>query len=435
MPSSTELRRAPLLAVSPEPFAQLTTGVDVVFLQQPQASAHLPFTKWRHFKEAFSPELVYEAIRCSDVSVHTCIDPFGGSGTTALTCQFAGVKPITIEVNPYLADLIEAKLQAYDVDHLVRDLGAVLCQANVMHASPRLATLPGTFVEPGLQDRWLFDREAAHRILSLSESIAGLESSRHQRLFKVLLGGTLINLSNVTVSGKGRRYRGGWQKTRHNADDVDLVFTQAASAAIAEIRRFAKRKSSAYTVVCGDSRTTLPAVDPFDLSVFSPPYPNSFDYTDVYNIELWMLGYLGAPTDNRALRARTLSSHVQVGRIFSPPPTGSQKLDDALGALTMAADRLWDRRLPAMLGAYFAEMLDIIASLQYRLHPGGTIWLVVGDSRYAGISINVARILEELTPSLGLRVTRFHTLREMRTSAQQGGQEQLAENLLVLARC
>lgn len=53
-----------------------------------------------------------------------------------------------------------------------------------------------------------------------------------------------------------------------------------------------------------------------DLAVFSPPYPNSFDYTDVYNIELWTLGYIRDAASNQRLRSATLSSHVQIGRKF-----------------------------------------------------------------------------------------------------------------------
>lgn len=85
-----------------------------------------------------------------------------------------------------------------------------------------------------------------------------------------------------------------------------------------------------------------------------------------------------------------------------------------------------------MLGSYFAEMNGILLALQSKLRAGGTIWSVVGDSRYAGVAINVADILAELATSLGLVVERNERLREMRASAQQGGKAQLAESLLVL---
>jgi hypothetical protein len=413
-------------------FEQWTGRRELATLGTNTGSAAIPFQKWRHFKEAFAPEIVYEAIQSNLGTVATCIDPFGGSGTTALACQFLGVRPTTIEVNPYLADLIEAKLTVYDAEHLVRDLGAVLRLANRTDCSERLAQLPSTFVEPGLNDRWLFDLEVAARILSVLLAIESLNTASHRTLFKVLLGGVLVELSNAVVNGKGRRYRRGWDKRHRTAGDVDLAFTEAAAAAIGEIGRFGKRASAAYTLVRGDSRKAIAGQGPFDLAIFSPPYPNSFDYTDVYNIELWMLGYLQGSEQNRALRESTLSSHVQIHRAFKPAPAGSPRLDTALKALTARADGLWNPQIPAMLGAYFAEMLGIVEALGSTLNPGGSIWAVVGDSRYAGVPFNVAQILAELASERGLSVERLKTLREMRASAQQGGQTQLAESLLVL---
>ena len=135
----------------------------------------LPFLKWRHFKEAFSSEIVHAAIASRKNKIDCCIDPFGGSGTTALVCQLAGVAPTTIEVNPYLADLIESKLQTYDIDLLVRDLATILRVADKVDPTARVNTLPRTFVEPGRNERWLFGSDVASRIQSLRLAIDSLE--------------------------------------------------------------------------------------------------------------------------------------------------------------------------------------------------------------------------------------------------------------------
>ena len=394
----------------------------------------VPFAKWKHFKEAFSPEIVYEAIRCNGQTARSCIDPFGGSGTTALACQLAGVVPTTIEVNPYLADLIEAKLLLYDTERLVRDLATLLRLADKVDPSRQLEQLPKTFVEPGVKGRWLFDQDVARRILSIVLACNALEFESHSRLFLVLLGGILVTLSNATINGKGRRYRSGWNKKRRHAGEVDALLTQSASTALQELRCFEHRASTAYTLIRGDCRQQLHGRGPFDLAVFSPPYPNSFDYTDVYNIELWMLGYLSETKENQVLRKSTLSSHVQIKRDFTPAPEGSQQLDDVLGRLNTKSDRLWSRDIPDMLGGYFAELLHILGSLRSSLNLGGSIWIVVGDSSYAGVAVGVANILEELARARDFEVRRNQTLRVMRKSAQQGGQIHLDEKLLVLGR-
>lgn len=414
-------------------FEQWTGNREVASWGTNAGSAALPFQKWRHFKEAFAPEIVYEAVRAAGAPVKACLDPFGGSGTSALACQFLGVRPTTIEVNPYLADLIEAKLCAYNAERLAQDLGTVLRQAPRLDPTPLLATLPVTFVQPGTGDRWVFAKVVAERILALRLAIEQLPPS-HARLFKVLLGGVLIELSNTVVNGKGRRYRQGWEKRCLKASDVDTAFTDAAVAAIGEIGRFGRRAAVDYEVVRGDSREAISGRGPFDLAVFSPPYPNSFDYTDVYNIELWMLGYLVDAGSNRTLRESTLASHVQIHRAFAPPPAGSARLCDTLAALDGLKGQLWNPHIPAMVGGYFADLMGVTRALAGVLNPGGSIWAVVGDSRYAGVAVNVAQILGELCAAEGLQVDRIETLREMRASAQQGGQAQLAESLIVVRR-
>jgi DNA modification methylase len=85
----------------------------------------MPFQGWRRFKEAFAPELVRRAIEETG-DVEHLVDPFGGSGTAALAAQFLGVQPSSIEVNPFLADLIEAKIAPYDLKAVVRAYAEVV---------------------------------------------------------------------------------------------------------------------------------------------------------------------------------------------------------------------------------------------------------------------------------------------------------------------
>lgn len=262
-------------------FEQWTGNRELATFGTNAGSAAIPFQRWRHFKEAFAPEIVCQAVRTNATPVKNCCDPFGGSGTTALACQFLGVEPTTIEVNPYLADLIEAKLTTYDAERLVTDLGVVLRAAGKIDVSEQIKHLPRTFVEPGVESRWLYDVDVASRILAIAAASENLPTASHRRLFKVLLGGVLVELSNAVVNGKGRRYRRGWEARRRTSGDVDMAFADAVSAAIGEIGRFGKRATSAYTIVRGDSRREIYGRGPFDLAIFSPPYPNSFDYTDV----------------------------------------------------------------------------------------------------------------------------------------------------------
>ena len=170
-----------------------------------------------------------------------------------------------------------------------------------------------------------------------------------------------------------------------------------------------------------------------DLVIFSPPYPNSFDYTDIYNLELWMLGYLSCRDDNAALRKETVRSHVQVKRDFSTEELPSRELKRSYRLLCRRRKDLWDNDIPEMVLAYFGDMNIVLRQVRRKLRPGGKAFLAVGNSKYAGVVIDAARIVSELAPSVGFGFCRAEGIRSMRASAQQGGRHELSESLVVLA--
>ncbi|MCK9366789.1 MAG: site-specific DNA-methyltransferase [Metallibacterium scheffleri] len=416
-------------------FEAWTGGRQATSISTNDGADALPFQRWHRFKEAFSPELIEQAVQESPIPVRRLADPFGGSGTTALTCQFLGIEPVTIEVNPFLADLIAAKLATYHIPELLSALTRVARKATASHSrgAALIRSLPPTFVEPGVKDRWLFDLPVLIQIARLRAAVEEEANPAVLRLFRVLLGGLMVGFSNAAVSGKGRRYRTNWEERRVDPSCVLPTFADAVAAAIVEIGACATRAMREGKVLHGDSRKLLETVGKVDQITCSPPYPNSFDYTDVYNVELWMLGYLTSFDGNRELRQSTLSSHVQISRDFAEAPR-CPRLDRTMRALRRAEETLWDPRIPAMVGAYFADLKGMLHTCAQLLPSKAQAWFVVGDSQYAGIHVQVAKILADLAPSAGLKVERTTPFRSMRVSPQQSGRHMLSEDLVVFSR-
>ena len=88
----------------PATLAEWLEGRKPLLLSTNAGTQLVAFQAWRAFKEAFAPELIGQAFEETSAAlgrpISTSIDPFGGSGTTALASQFLGVAPTTIEVNP-----------------------------------------------------------------------------------------------------------------------------------------------------------------------------------------------------------------------------------------------------------------------------------------------------------------------------------------------
>ena len=400
-----------------------------------QPSLRLPFQRWFKFKEAFSPRFILDCVQSLRRAPCTCLDPFGGSGTTALTCQFLGIKPTTIEVNPFLCDLIAAKLSRYELQNLQRDYLRVLevSRAVTVKTATMLAGSPETMVEPGCGGRWIFSRDAAKRILSLRTAIEYLATDTHRSVLRVALGSILVGLSNVVVNGKGRRYRDGWESRQRTGRDVDAAFSAAFLAIYTDLSRFSERPMREFVLHRGDSRQLIGECEQVDMAIFSPPYPNSFDYTDIYNLELWLLGYLHSRTDNTVLRRQTIRSHLQIKRDFGAADLDSAELLRVYSALCRRRSELWDHDIAEMVRAYFGDMVTILQQVRTKLRPNGCIFLAVGNSKYAGVVIDTPKILAELAPAVGLRCMSTSPIRSMRASAQQGGRAELNESLMVFS--
>lgn len=107
----------------------------------------LAFQMWHHFNEAAVPELIARGIKESDLKVRTCFNQFGGTGTSALACQFLRINPMIIEVNPFLANLAIAKLCSYNLDHLIYDASLVIRRVQGDCEAKWNPFLPDTFIE------------------------------------------------------------------------------------------------------------------------------------------------------------------------------------------------------------------------------------------------------------------------------------------------
>lgn len=393
------------------------------------------FQRWFHFKEAFSPEFVTAAVRSLGYRPTHIIDPFGGSGTSAITSQLLSIDATTVEVNPFLADVIKAKVSPLTAEKLRSAAADFQAQLQDTPADfSRLSHLPATFIESDEKDRWIFPRDVAGRLAQYLTCIEFIQDTDVQRFFRVVLGAVLVDCSNVYVNGKGRRYRGAWKLNQPSIDKLDEHFGRQFNTSFEDVLRFESRPRSRVTVVNGDSRTALQQVqEPADLIVFSPPYPNSFDYTDIYNVELWVLGYLGCAADNTRLRNETLRSHVQIRRGYEGPIGGSDTLARTLKALDEQRTSLWDNDIPEMVGAYFRDLELVLEQSKRLLASKGRVMMVVGDSRYANVRIEVATVLAELARSMGFGRVTTKEVRQMRSSAQQGGSYQLAESIIELS--
>ncbi|GHU55988.1 hypothetical protein FACS189442_4150 [Spirochaetia bacterium] len=248
---------------------------------------NLPRHRWYYYKEGFSPNLVEKAIESSNITKDDIIlDPFNGSGTTTLSSSLNGYNSIGIEVNPFTAFLSKVKIKNIDMKSFIDSKQFILDSVNNGGES----SLKGysTFSKTDKITKWLFND-------SILDSFAGgwlaakkIASYNLKKMIKLVLITSAMQNCNATRDGKCLRYRDNWQKNEYNKDTFLSSLQTNLSIVSEDIKNFPIFKQP--RILTGDTRSILKNNDiaKFKLCITSPPYLNTFDYTDIYRPELFL---------------------------------------------------------------------------------------------------------------------------------------------------
>jgi hypothetical protein len=183
-------------------------------------------------------------------------------------------------------------------------------------------------------------------------------------------------------------------------------------------------------VVLGDGRALqpqFPTASSFDLALFSPPYPNNIDYTEVYKLEAWLLGYIADAASFADQRRLTLYSHPSILR-----PEALRQLANSRNAVlravadpvlaTIPADRYTNGR-KAMIAGYLVDVEQTMRSCFRALRPGGRLVYVVGNSLHGAgdgsFVIAADLLIAQIAESVGFNVDAIRIARQLRRRSSQ----------------
>jgi hypothetical protein len=398
----------------------------------------LPRHRWYEFKEGFSEHLVREAIGefAAGKRQLRILDPFCGSGTTPVTAGQLGHTATGIEVNPFLSFASRAKCAAgnWNRGDFNEYLAAILHEAEYEIPSP----LEGqsTFTESPNTKTWLFNRSVLRGFTALDTALD--KTSVYYEPLRLALFASLMDCCNAKRDGKCLRYRKGWANLGFDSAALRRIFQLRATMVLNDVTKH-PFDAEGQIVLQGDARNKLTALESkhYDLVVTSPPYLNSFDYSDVYRPEMFVGGFVKNNEELRQVRLQTLRSHVQVAWTPSTEISSSMLLPILE---ELPNKRLWDRRLPDMVQSYFSDMADILRELARLVRAKGQAWFVVSTSAYGGIEIPVDLIFAVIGSHHGWHLKGVFVLRQLRASAHhyshldKNSRPPLRESLIIFER-
>ena len=396
----------------------------------------IPRHRWYEFKEGFGHTLVERAIADTRVIRKkknlTVLDPFSGSGTTPLTALQNNCNAIGLEVNPFMNFIGKTKSTPLNNDKSFYESELEEILNNPQIEIESMLENISTFTSNGQNEKWLFNKSVLRGFEALNKHIDTVDN---QDLFRLALYTSVMQCCNAKKDGKCLRYKKGWDTLGYYSIELRNEFERNAVQIINDMEINPLREGN-RNFINKDSRKAMTELSnqSIDLMVFSPPYLNSFDYSDIYRPELFLGGYVKNNSELRLIRKETLRSHVQY-KWEKCDKSQSIWAQNIANQIRENKELLWNKDIPEMIDSYFYDMEQIFKEAYRIAEPHAQLWFVIATSAYAGIEVPVDLILADIATRQGWNLKNVNALRKLRTSSQCSSEDirkiRLRESLII----
>lgn len=416
--------------------------------------------RWLKYKEGYSAELVRILLDEFGLKPNdTILDPFLGSGTTALVSCLNGYNSIGFDILPMSEISIKAKMSIfnYNIAEIKKFIDEI--ESLSLPKGYKKETASISITKDG------YPKETAKEIAFFSDYIAESEYSKEiKNLAKLCI---LNSLERISYSAKDGQYLR-WDrrcpkiiaaaKEREEKGKKPFVVTldkgelpslkqallEELNHVFSDIQQIQQERTTLENSKCnfinGSALFEMPKLEANSINgvVTSPPYCNRYDYTRTYAMELVYLGV--DETGIRKLRQDLLSCTVEskskieilkdvydeIGRsddynnILSIAKSNKtlQEINAALSERN-ANGEINNKGVLRMVDGYFTELTFIFAEI-YRLCQKGSYVAFVNDNvRYAGEVIPVDFLTSELAEQLGFKVVKIYSLKQKKGNSSQ----------------
>jgi DNA modification methylase len=389
--------------------------------------------QWYPFVEGYSREFIESILNEIDYTPNRVLEPFSGSGTTALELQHKDIECISFEVSPFMHLLSSVKLyKGYNSKRLkevIRTFKENLLSSPKEIRQHQEIPFGKTVVKRVESKKWNFNDEALDGILDIKFAIKKINEPAYENLFKIVLASILLEVSNLFRNGKCLSYKKDWNsrpilsRAHVHKTFLDKLENLILRDILALEETLSKETLSNYpNLHFGDVRSCIKNVpdDSIDLIITSPPYLNSRDYTDIYMLELKVLDLIKNYEELSNLRRNTLRSHVQV-KYGTLETLDIPTLKAYLEKVSTKQIGLWNNDLLNMIRGYFLDMEQLFIEFKRVMLPNKFIYFNVANSAYFGEEIIVDQIISEIAVKLGFKLVEIRKARNLKASSQQSG--------------
>lgn len=404
---------------------QVNFNSDYSNLVVPNGNCQEAFHRWFHVKEGFSSQLLSRVLEDTGLSKKpklNLLDSFVGGGTTVVSALSLGrqnnsVRAYGIECNPFLKFVADTKIRAirskigdfrYFIKFVINNSKS---QIEAISRIPELSTFNNSNY---------FDKDQIEQLIRLKLAIEmsrGLKLERN--LARLCLAGIIEPVSYLRKDGRALRY----VRDKNKVNVLD-EFEKRAEIIASDIENSCL-SSNTGIVYLGDGRCpkeVLPKNIRFDLILFSPPYPNNLDYTEVYKLETWFLDFITNTSSFRSQRLRTMRSHTSLlfPEFFYAGENGyKEDFENIINPLVDAIPRnKSESQRRRLIRGYFDDMLRTLENHKQVLKNEGYLVFVVGNSLHGSrgeyLLIAADLVIARLAEIAGFKVECFIVARHLK---------------------
>ncbi len=371
------------------------------------------FQRWFRYKEGFSIDMVKGLISKYNKNENGIImDPFMGSGSTLIAANELGLKGCGFEINPFSYFLTSCKLENYteaDIKIFNKKFNELLTidASKFTYILPELSfsdkVLPKD-IEPYFMGLWTYINKYKNNV-------------KISNLLKLGWLSILEKISNYKKAGNGlkiKKYKKPQILTIANIQE--LLKTEYEQIYQDLLKRNYTCINEIYNLSCLDINKKI-SKNSISGIIFSPPYANCFDYTEIYKLELWFGEFIKNYSDLKKLKKASLRSNLTGDLSNLDNFITINEIDYLVNLLD--PDSLWDKKIPTMLKLYFSDMFNVIKHCYEALENDGFCCIIVGNSSYGNVVFPTDLLLAKFAESIGFKVDEINVGIYIITSSQQ----------------
>lgn len=377
---------------------------------------------WLRLTPAYSVHLVSELLNTHPEKHPVVLDPFCGTGTTALVCAERGIEIDTTDINPFLVWLTRAKTRSYKTTEMINFEKV----SNQVVETMLSAEVQVVWVPPLYQIEKWWDEQTLEFLSRAIGTINNLEKSISENvtdLLKVAFCRMVIERANVSFKHQSMSFK---KKGDANLPLFEILENKTILSwkqAVSTINKAAYSNviSQPQVLLC-DARNLSTKLKPnrYTCIITSPPYPNRMSYIRELRPYMYWLGYLENSRDAGELDWKAIGgtwgcATSNVGR-WKPeyeviiPFDGFYSILERIGETSPLLSRYVHK--------YFYDMVQHSNELFSVVKPGGVIYYIVGNSKFYDVLLPVESIFAALFKSVGFVNVSIRIIRK-RTSKKE----------------